>query len=131
MPTNRSQALPCRARELMTTELGDSNLRFSTDDWPEPERRQAVLDLYGRTIWPAEFDPLPDGPLYIDARFRAMPGLRLADVTCSNTRRARRTRAHLNDDFVLHVSLSGSRSLSQRGREVAIGYGEAIINSGA
>jgi AraC-like DNA-binding protein len=74
---------------------------------------------------------LPDAPIFIDGRFRTLPDLRLADVTCTGTRRARRTRAHLSDDFVLHISRSGSRVLSQRGREVSIGYGEAILNSGA
>ena len=98
---------------------------------PESDRRKAVWELYGRAIWPAEFEPLPDAPVFIDARFRTLPGLRLADVTCTGTRRARRTRAHLSDDFVLHISRSGSRMLSQRGRDVSIGYGEAILNSGA
>src|SRR4030095_502205 len=107
------------------------DLRFSTDEWPESDRRKAVWELYERAIWPAEFEPLPDAPVFIDGRFRTLPGLRLADVTCTGTRRARRTRAHLSDDFVLHISRSGTRMLSQRGRDVSIGYGEAILNSGA
>ena len=107
------------------------DLRFSTDECPESDRRKAVWELYGRAIWPAEFEPLPDAPVFIDARFRTLPGLCLADVTCTGTRRARRTHAHLSDDFVLHISRSGSRMLSQRGRDVPIGYGEAILNDGA
>jgi AraC-like DNA-binding protein len=51
-------------------------------------------------------------------------------VSCSSARRARRTTKHLSEDFVLHVCLSGSRVLFQRGREEAIGYGEAILTSG-
>ena len=107
------------------------DLRFSTDEWPEVDRRKAVWELYARTIWPVEFEPLPDAPVFVDARFHTLPGLRLADVTCTGTRRARRTRAHLSDDFVLHISRSGSRTTSQRGRDVSIGYGEAFLNSGA
>lgn len=117
---------------MTATAHGDApDLRFSTDEWPEPDRRKAVLELYGRAIWPAEFEPLPDAPVFIDARFRALPGLRIGDVTCTGTRRARRTHAHLSDDFVLHISRSGSRMLSWRGRDVSISYGEAILNSGA
>jgi AraC-like DNA-binding protein len=106
------------------------DIPVSTDEWPEQDRRKALLELYGRTIWPAEYEPLPEAPVYIDARFRTLPGLRLADVSCSSARRARRTTKHLSEDFVLHVCLSGSRVLFQRGREEAIGYGEAILTSG-
>jgi AraC-like DNA-binding protein len=117
---------------MTATALADpTDLRCSTDEWPESDRRSAVWDLYGRAIWPAEFEPLPNAPVFIDARFRTLPGLRVADVTCTTTRRARRTGAHLSDDFVLHISRSGSRRLSQRGRDVSIGYGEAVLNSGA
>jgi AraC-like DNA-binding protein len=106
------------------------DLPISTDEWPELQRRQALLRLYGQTIWAAEHEPMPDRPVYIDGRFRILPGLRVADVSCSSPRRARRSRAHLSEDFCLHICLSGSRSLSQRGREETIGYGEAILTSG-
>jgi AraC-like DNA-binding protein len=112
--------------------IGDTpDFRFSTDECPEADRPRAVWQLYERTIWPVAFEPMPAAPVFIDARFLMLPGLRLADVTCTGTRRARRTSAHLSDDFVLHISRSGNRTLSQRGRQVSIGYGEAILNSGS
>src|SRR5262245_61247348 len=112
--------------------IGDTpDFRFSTDEYPEADRPRAVWQLYERTIWPVAFEPMPAAPAFIDARFLMLPELRLADVTCTGLRRARRTSAHLSDDFVLHISRSGNRTLSQRGREVSIGYGEAILNSGS
>lgn len=112
----------------MRTEAPDHPV--TTDEWPERERGRALLELYRDTIWAAEYEPLPDAPLYIDARFSALPGLRIADVACSGARRARRTKEHLSEDFVLHICLSGSRALFQRGREATIGYGEAMLTSG-
>jgi len=109
----------------------EANLRLSTDDWPDPERRRAMSDLLGRTLWSADYDPLPDRPVYIDGRFRALPGLGVADVTCSGPRSARRTREHLNDAYLLSILLCGTAMLRQRGREVTIGPGEAVLTSGA
>ena len=115
---------------MNTTEC-DLDFRFSTEDWPEPERRSVVRSLYERTIWSADYEPLPEGPVYIDGQFRGLPGLGVADVTCTATRRARRTQAHLSDDYVLSIILCGSGTLSQRGREVTVGYGEALLTNGA
>ena len=61
---------------MTATADGDAaDFRFSTDECPESDRRNAVWELYGRAIWPAEFEPLPDTPVFIDARFRTLPGL--------------------------------------------------------
>lgn len=109
----------------------EANLRLSTDDWPEPERRTAVYDLFRRTLWPAEYVPLPDAPVYIDGRFHVLPGLGLADVTCSGPRSARRTQEHLNDACLLSVLVCGTATLRQRGREVTIGPGEAALTNGS
>jgi len=67
---------------MPATEL-ELDFRFSTDDLPEPERRAAVGDLFRRVLWAADYEPLAETPVYIDGRFRALPGLGLADVTCS------------------------------------------------
>lgn len=115
----------------MTARIEAPNLPVSTDDWPEPERRTAVNDLFGRTLWPAAYEPLPNGPIYIDGRFRALPGLGLADVTCTGPRRARRTHAHLNDAYLLSIAMCGTATLRQCGREVTIGPGEAALTNGA
>lgn len=116
---------------MTATERDTSNLRFSTEDWPEGERRRAVWDLCGRTLWAADYEPLQDGPIYIDGRFRLLPGLGVADVTCSGPRRARRTREHLCNDYLLSILVCGTATLNQLGREVTISTGEAALTSGA
>lgn len=116
---------------MTATEHDASNSRFSTEDWPEAERRRAVWDLCGRTLWAADYEPLQDGPIFIDGRFRMLPGLGVADVTCSGPRRARRTREHLCNDYLLSILVCGTATLRQRGRDVTISTGEAALTSGA
>jgi AraC-like DNA-binding protein len=105
--------------------------RFSTGEWPEPQRRDKLREIYGHTIMQLDVEPSREAPLNIDASFRTYPGLGLAYVNTSPTR-VERTRQHLvNDDLFLNVSLSGGRTLRQRGREAVIGEGEAVLTTGA
>jgi AraC-like DNA-binding protein len=106
-----------------------SVIRFSADDWPHRERVEAVRELYARTIMRVEIVVVPDGPLELETR--CLPGLGLADVTCSEIS-TRRTAQHLvSDDLCFNISLSGARTLTQRGREESIEPGEALLTSGA
>jgi len=105
--------------------------RFSSADWPEADRLEAVVDIYGRNILRYEIEPDGDSPLQMEATLRTFPGLALAHATCSGTR-AHRTPQHVfNDDLILNVTLSGGRVLYQRGREAVVGAGEAIMTTGA
>src|SRR5688572_17758095 len=108
-----------------------SVVRFSADDWPAHERVEAVRELYSRTVMQVEIASLPDGPFRLETKCRALPGLGLADVTCSDAT-TRRTAQHLaGDDLCFTISLSGARTLFQRGREGSIVPGEALLTSGA
>src|SRR5262245_36287079 len=102
-----------------TTDTGGSRstFRFSASEWPQPKRMEVIREYYGRTIMQAEIDPIGDMPVDVEARMRALPGLGLAHINLSNVH-VRRTRRHLFDDTVaLSVSLAGSRSITQCGRE--------------
>lgn len=110
---------------LPTNEL--SVVSFSTTRWPERERFEAVRSVYARTIVKFDVEPVPDCPLHVEARFEAMPGLGLANVSCSSAR-ARCEPQHLvNDDLIFSVTLAGGRTLYQCGREAEIGPGDAVL----
>lgn len=62
---------------------------------------------------------------------RTPGGLGLA-FTRGSAARIRRTPQHVvNDDLILNIRLAGVGTLSQRGRNVTIGEGEAVLTAGA
>jgi AraC-like DNA-binding protein len=91
---------------------------------------EAGRQLFGRIIVPFEFIRLPDGPVRNEITCRALPGLGLAHIS-SGTSLARRTARHLiNDDVFFVMNLSGTRTVSQHGREGTIEAGEALLSNG-
>src|SRR5258708_2198682 len=106
-------------------------VRFSSSEWPEAERRDRLRDVFGRTITRLDFEPSPQCPLSIEAKFRTLPGLGIAYIATSATR-VRRTPIHLaSDDLILSVNLAGDRTHSQCGRDVHVREGEAVLTAGA
>jgi AraC-like DNA-binding protein len=93
-----------------------------------PERRAPAA--YGRTIWQFDFEPSA-APARYQVKLCSLPGLGVALSTTSASR-VRRAAHHLvNDDLVLRINLSGSRTLTQCGREAVLGPGAAVLSSGA
>jgi AraC-like DNA-binding protein len=105
-------------------------LHFRTDDYPERDRIEALCEVYGRIIIKRDIEPARDRPLQLEATLLAAPGFGLGFTKCSGISRSPRTARHIdNDDLVLNVSLFGGRHLQQRGREVAVAPGEAVLVS--
>jgi len=105
-------------------------IRFSTDDYAERDRIEALREIYGRTIVKHDIELLRDGPMRAEGTLHALPGLGLAFGRCSGISRLQRTPAHIDsDDLVLTVSLGGGRLLIQRGREIAVARGQAVVAS--
>jgi AraC-like DNA-binding protein len=105
-------------------------IRFSTDDYAERDRIEALREVYGRTIVKHDIELLRDGLMRAEGRLHVLPGLGLAFGRCLGISRLQRTAAHIDsDDFVLTVSLGGGRLLSQRGREIAVARGQAVVAS--
>jgi AraC-like DNA-binding protein len=106
-------------------------LRFSSDVLPEPERLAASREIYASTILRHDIEPLHDHPFSFEAMLYAVPEFGLVCGAVSPIR-ATRTAAQIdNDDIVLTVSLTGGRVVQQRGREAAIGSGEAVLTTSA
>jgi AraC-like DNA-binding protein len=107
-------------------------LRFSTDDYPERDRIEALREIYGRIIVKHDIEPGGEGPFRFAASLHQLPGLGLAFAACSGISRLERTVRHIdNDDLVLNASLGSGRVLRQCGREISVARGEAVLASSA
>ena len=110
------------------------DFRFSTADWNERDRLPIFREQIGRMIVGLDPEPLTDGAFHAEANVRELPGLEqpglgIGSWACSNLRIARpRTLLHDGkDDFVLTMITSGHVSASQRGREIELGPGQAVL----
>ncbi len=95
-----------------------------------PERMAAIQHALSSRIWDFEFEPEPGTPFFGEGRMQALPGLVLADVTTSQGRTRRAARHRVDDQFLFNVCLSGSSTVSQCGREIVVGEGDAVLSLG-
>ena len=107
---------------------GFAPLRFSTRALPERDRVPMWREELGRHLLRVDIEPLPGPPFHAEATLRVLPGLRTVAWTGSATRFERTaTMAAGGDGFIsLIVNLGEGCTASQRGREVALGAGEAV-----
>ncbi len=106
-------------------------IRFSTDEWPEPQRIGAIREIYGRTIIKHDIEPIEDHPFHFEGALIGLPGLGLASSVISPCRLPRGSRHIDSDDLVLNISLSGGRIVNQRGREAVLREREAVLTTSA
>lgn len=104
-------------------------VRLSTDDLPERDRLPAFFDLYGKTILKHDVEPINDEPFRFTGMLYALPGMGLAALDISSCRAPRRAVHINNNDVVLNITRNGGRTITQRGREVDVAPGEAILTS--
>jgi AraC-like DNA-binding protein len=106
-------------------------VRFSTADIPERDRVAVWREIIGRKIVRVDIEPLRDKPFRVDASLRVLPGLGIMSARMSQFRLARSPElvADGNDDLRLAVNISGAEAVRQRGREVTLGSGDAILVS--
>jgi AraC-like DNA-binding protein len=110
---------------------GELAFSFMTDECPARDRIEAIRGILGRGIWRFDFEPSPDVPFFGEGRMRVLPGLVLADITTSEGRTQRGSQHLVGDQFLFNVCLAGRGSVSQCGRQVAIGEGDAVLSTGA
>src|SRR5215203_5718905 len=92
-------------------------------------RGGAVRSLYQRGLTWVSFRPLPDLACRIDLAMRKLPGLGLLSGTAQGVRHEH-TNGDLgdgNDDFSLHINLSGLSIVVGGGRELTLRDGEAVL----
>ena len=118
----------------MTMQSPDiTEFRFSTAQFGERERLPIFREHIGRMMVKLDPEPITDGAFHAEANVRELPGLGIGSWACSNLRIAR-PRAMLTDgkdDFVLTIITSGQVSASQRGRDIELSPGQAVLMSAA
>jgi AraC-like DNA-binding protein len=116
MPSSPDQATP-------------SALRFSTDDVARPARLKVWRELFERWAVRADVEPLSIDQFSATALLEALPGLSVMSFV-STPMRMVRTAQMLDDGddaLVLLTPQDGWLTMAQRGREVTVGPGEAVL----
>jgi AraC-like DNA-binding protein len=103
-------------------------LRFSTRDVPERDRLPFWRDFFARKVLLADIEPLSRGPLEAEATLLAWPGLQAGWFHVPTPMRHWRTPAMVaegDDSFAFFVKETGGWEMSQRGRDLSLGKGDA------
>jgi AraC-like DNA-binding protein len=84
-----------------------------------------------RKLIPLDVKPVGDQPFRAKVQLRALPGLRFAwgDVDASSNRWTKEAADNGNDDVVLAVNLNDTFVVTQNGREVTLGAGDACLTA--
>lgn len=110
----------------------DRVVRFSTADYPEHERVEALHEIFGRNLQKVHVEPLDGGAgsFHTEVTLRRMPGLSLytASRSAAIYRRSREFIEH--DDLVLIAGFTASYEVHHLGRTLNLGPGEAVILTG-
>jgi AraC-like DNA-binding protein len=138
-PLPGSAAEPARLCEftakggaMMSATTGDvRSCRFSSEDLRPADRIPFFCDVLSRTLARMEVEPLGER-FSCNARFYRLPDLSLSWISGSAIRGTRiREMDDGSPELVLMMNLEGAATFSQRGREVAITAGSALLASGA
>ena len=107
--------------------------RFSTDDLAEKDRLTIWREVCGRTMMRTDMEPLNDEPFHCTADISMLPGLAVSSIVTSPNRltRGRGLLTDGNDDFLLAIPMARRATISQRGRDVVLGRGDASLMSNA
>jgi hypothetical protein len=117
---------------LMAAANGNfSPVRFSTRDLPKQDRVAIWREIIGRKVVRLDLEPLSDRPFHSEVYVQALPGLAMMRGVISDHQVARTPEliADGNSDFRLEIRCSGRESMTQRGREVVLGNGDAALIS--
>lgn len=95
------------------------------------ERGAAVCSLYQRGLTWVSFQPMPDLACGIDFAIRKLPGLGLLSGTVQGVRHehTQEDGGDGNNDFSMHMNLSGLSIVAGRGSEITLRDGDAMLLS--
>lgn len=107
-------------------------VRFVTDDLPERERLPRYAEVFGRLIARFDIEPAAGVPFRGETLACDLPELGLVTCFLSGARGCRRApgcRAGLEDGILLLRPVGGPLRVNQRGQDVAVGDGDAVLVS--
>ena len=104
-------------------------LRLSGKDAPEHERPRLLREFFERRGIRYEIEPLGGAPVEIDLTIHVLPGLNLLSARLLGARYRRMRESDCTDDVGLMLNPGGTLHLSQRGKDIVLGEGEATLLS--
>lgn len=108
-----------------------SFIRFSTDQFSERDRVEAMREIFGRAIMKLEFEPLPDVSFKTDKTLFSLPDFGVSIGVSSPMNCIRPPQLIDSDDLILTVARTGRGTIHAHGRETEIGDGSAsLVRSG-
>ena len=117
---------------MTATSRANAGFRFATAQWAERERLAVFREQIGRMIVKLDPEPLDDGEFQAEANVRELSGLGIGSWACSNLLISRpRELLDGTDDLVLTIITSGNVSAGQRGRELELAPGQAVLQTSA
>lgn len=100
---------------------------FATADYPEAHRLDRCREVIGAVLGAVEIDPLGDLPFQAQTVGCALPGVDLLTCFVSRCRACRHAARPAAGGVVLARPMSGGMTVCQRGREIAVRPGEAVL----
>jgi AraC-like DNA-binding protein len=104
-------------------------MRLSTEKMPLRNRREVVHEMYAQTVFRADLEPRRGEPFVFDVDLFGLPDLGVAAARFSECRTYHRAEHGCGEDLIFNLTLEGGRTVSQRGREVTLEAGEAVLAS--
>src|SRR5260370_12137053 len=102
-------------------------MRLSTEDLPVRNREEIIHEMSARTVFRADLETQKGTPFHCDVKLYALPDLGVAAAAFSDCRTFHRTEHGCGEDLIFNLTLEGGRTVSQRGQEVTLGTGEAVL----
>lgn len=103
--------------------------KSSTDDFPDRDKVSVWQDHFGDVVARMDMTALGDEPFRSVSHVRALPDLNLwwCWITESEVRRTSAHIADADDSVVFAIVAKGRTAITQAGREVVFGQGEALL----
>jgi AraC-like DNA-binding protein len=104
-------------------------MRFSSDEFPAPDRFDIWRDTLARHLIRVAVDQLSEAPFRVKAALRSLPSMKigLGMVGPSIQHRTRQLAAAENDDVVLVINLKGPYLIRRPGGDVLLSDGDACL----
>ena len=102
-------------------------MRLSTDELPLRNRREIIHEMYAQTVFRADLEPKKGSPFDFDVKLFGLPDLGVAAACFSECRTYHRMEHGCGEDLIFNLTLEGGRTVSQRGQEVTLKAGEAVL----
>src|SRR5262249_54412556 len=106
-------------------------VRFCLNDMPERQRPTLLRECFARVGVHYDFSAPLDAPFDVDLALNPLPGLLVGvgRLQALRTRGKRELAAQIRDDAALLMNLKGAHRVAQRGQDIMLDAGAAVLPS--